>query len=114
MASQVTNYQCPACTGPLNFNPQTGKLGCEFCGSVFELAQIEALYQDKEEQAVEAHDKAEQKTTEESEWDLSEISGDWGADANGMKTYSCPACTAELICDETTAATSCPSRLHTA
>ena len=108
MASQVTNYQCPACTGPLNFNPQTGKLGCEFCGSVFELAEIEALYQDKEEQAVEAHDKAVQKTTEESQWDLSGLSEDWGADASGMKTYSCPACTAELICDATTAATSCP------
>ena len=45
MASQITNYQCPACTGPLQFNPQTGKLGCEFCGSVFELAEIEALYE---------------------------------------------------------------------
>ena len=108
MASQVTNYQCPACTGPLQFNPQTGKLGCEFCGSVFELAQIEALYQDKEEQAVEAHAEAEQKPAVESEWDLSGISEDWGTDADGMKTYSCPACTAELICDETTAATSCP------
>ena len=44
MASQITNHQCPACTGPLNFNPKTGKLGCEFCGSEFELAEIEALY----------------------------------------------------------------------
>ena len=25
-----------------------------------------------------------------------------------MKAYSCPSCGAELICDETTAATSCP------
>ena len=105
MASQVTNHQCPACTGPLNFNPQTGKLGCEFCGSEFELAEIEALYQEKEESAVEAHEKAESKA---GEWDLSGLSQDWGADAAGMKTYSCPACTAELICDETTAATSCP------
>ena len=60
MASQVTNYQCPACTGPLQFNPQTGKLGCEFCGSVFELAEIEALYQDKEEQAA-GNDAGESK-----------------------------------------------------
>ena len=42
--SQVTNYQCPACTGPLNFSPETGKVACEFCGSSYELAEIEALY----------------------------------------------------------------------
>ena len=105
MASQVTNYQCPACTGPLQFNPQTGKMGCEFCGSVYELAEIEALYQQKEEQAVEAHEKAEKQQKEEA---ASGFTDDWGTDANGMKTYSCPACTAELICDESTAATSCP------
>ena len=101
MASQVTNYQCPACTGPLQFNPQTGKMGCEFCGSVYELAEIEALYQEKEEKAAEAHAKAEAQP------DIG-ISDDWGEAGNGMKTYSCPACTAELICDESTAATSCP------
>ena len=36
------------------------------------------------------------------------MSSDWGADAAGMKAYNCPSCGAELICDATTAATSCP------
>ena len=108
MASQITNHQCPACTGPLQFDPTTGKLGCEFCGSVFELAEIEALYQEQEAQAVKAHADAEADEASSSQWDLSDLSEDWGPDADGMKTYSCPACTAELICDETTAATSCP------
>ena len=35
MATQVTNYQCPACTGPLQFDADTGKLGCEYCGSSY-------------------------------------------------------------------------------
>ena len=26
MAEQMTNYQCPACTGPLHFNGATGRL----------------------------------------------------------------------------------------
>ena len=26
MADKVTNYQCPACTGPLHFDSTTGKL----------------------------------------------------------------------------------------
>ena len=42
--AQVTNYQCPACTGPLNFDPETGKVSCDFCGSSYELAEIEALH----------------------------------------------------------------------
>ena len=45
---------------------------------------------------------------EESDWDLSGLSDDWGADADGMRAYSCPSCGAELICDASTAATSCP------
>ena len=30
------------------------------------------------------------------------------AEAEGLNSYSCPTCGAELVCDETTAATSCP------
>ena len=29
MADKVTNYQCPACTGPLHFDSTTGKLVCD-------------------------------------------------------------------------------------
>ena len=98
MAAQMTNYQCPACTGPMRFLPDTGKTECEYCGSVFELAEIEAMYQNQPQQEEASADS----------WDMSSLTDDWGADTNGMKTYSCPACTAELICDETTAASSCP------
>ncbi|MBP3633350.1 MAG: hypothetical protein J6J43_02115 [Oscillospiraceae bacterium] len=107
MANQVTNYQCPACTGPLNFDPETGKVSCEYCGSIYELSQIEALYREKDASAAEAAAEAEKKQ-EDSPWDESDLTNDWGADGEGMKTYSCPSCTAELICDETTAATACP------
>lgn len=30
MATQLTNYQCPACTGPLHFDGASGKLVCDF------------------------------------------------------------------------------------
>ena len=43
MASQVTNYKCPACTGPLHFVGASGKLECEYCGSAYDVAEIEAL-----------------------------------------------------------------------
>lgn len=43
MPTQVTNYQCPACTGPLHFSAETGKLTCDYCGSAYDVAEIEAL-----------------------------------------------------------------------
>ena len=51
MANQVTNYKCPACTGPLRFDSATGKLQCDFCGSSYEVAEIEKLYAEKDAQA---------------------------------------------------------------
>ena len=107
MASQITNYQCPACTGPLHFSAASGKLECEFCGSVYEVAQIEALYAPKDAQAVHASE-AHQKKAANGDWDTSGLSGDWGSDAAGMRSYGCPSCGAELICESTTAATACP------
>ena len=47
MPTQVTNYQCPACTGPMHFDSAEGKLKCDYCGSTFEVAEIEALYDEK-------------------------------------------------------------------
>ena len=34
MATAINTYQCPACTGPLHFAAGSGKLECEYCGSV--------------------------------------------------------------------------------
>ena len=111
MPSQLTNYQCPACTGPLRYDGASGKLCCDYCGSSFSVQEIEALYKDKLEQAEQAGVQqaaaAAQQSSGES-WDWDAAGSDWGSDAAGMKSYSCPSCGAELICDATTAATSCP------
>ncbi len=108
MAVQVTNYQCPACTGPLAFSSQTGQLGCEYCGASYPVAEIEALYAEKNEKAEQAFEQQEPQQTQ-APTDASQTpSSDWGADAQNMRAYSCPSCAAELICDATTAATSCP------
>ncbi len=113
MPSQITNYQCPACTGPLHFSGESGKLQCEYCGSFFDVSYIEELYADKEEAAQQASAAAEagaqQQAQEAEDGGWAEYTGTaWGPEADGMKAYSCPSCGAELICDSTTAATSCP------
>lgn len=114
MTAQVTNYQCPACMGPLHFVGESGKLECEYCGSAFDVAEIEALYAEKEKQAAAAHQAAESKedgaapSDGADAWDTSGLSEDWGDEGSAMRAYSCPSCGAELLCEETTAATSCP------
>ena len=110
--AQITNYQCPACTGPLHYSGATGKLQCDYCGASYEPAHIEAMYAGEEKAAEQAFQAAEQKTAArqaeaaEGGWDTSDFE-QWGVD-EGMKAYSCPSCGAQLICDATTAATSCP------
>ena len=122
MPSQVTNYKCPACTGPLQFDSRTGKMACEYCGSVFTVQEIEALLADKNEQAENAFNAAQAAQTEAAsaqsadadvedgmdvDWDLNAGSY-WDPAREGLRAYNCPSCGAELLCDATTAATSCP------
>lgn len=96
MPAQTVNYQCPACMGPLHFSGETGKLQCDYCGSQYDPAEIEKLYEKKEDAATEAFQQAE-AVPDEFSWT-----------PEGMRAYSCPSCGAEVVCDETTAATSCP------
>ena len=98
MATQVTNYQCPACTGPLQFSPHTGKLECEYCGSSFTTEEVDAYYAEENRKAQQSGQRAERQPDENA----------WGADSANMRAYNCPSCGAELICDDTTAASACP------
>ena len=108
MADQVTNYKCPACTGPLHYVGESGKLECDYCGSSYEAAEIEALYADEEAKAAQAHAEAEAQKNAGEAWNVDAAGTEWGEDGEKIRAYSCPSCGAELICDETTAATSCP------
>lgn len=109
MATQITEYKCPACTGPLHFDGASGKLVCDYCGSCYDVAEIEAMYAQQDTAAAEAFaEKEQQSDAPEGQWDMSGLTDDWGEDAKGMRVYNCPSCGAELITDETTAAASCP------
>ena len=91
---ELVNYKCPSCTAPLRFDEKTGKLVCDFCGSIYTVEEAETLNAEKEAAAAKAEkpDIPEASQTE---------------DPN-LHAYLCPSCGAELICEITTAATSCP------
>ena len=111
MADPITNYKCPACSGPLHYGSKSGKMECDYCGSTFSLEEIEAFYnppEQKKEEAAAPEAEVQSQDEDTSEWDLDSAGSDWGEEAGSMRAYSCPSCGAELICDDTTAATSCP------
>lgn len=97
MASQVTNYKCPACTGPLHFVGSSGKLECDYCGSKYEVEEIEAILAEENERAAAA-------AAEAGEDPYAEYMGV----EEGMKSYTCPSCGAQMLCEANTAATCCP------
>ena len=105
MAEKTTNYQCPACTGPLHYDGASGKLVCDYCGSAYDVKDIEARYAKKQAAADTAAEDDAKKAARLPRQD----SPVWSeAEAEGLNSYSCPTCGAELVCDETTAATTCP------
>ena len=109
MPTQVTEFKCPACTAPLHFSEETGRLECDYCGSSFSVEEMESRSAEKEQQAAEAFEKAAAEAKADAKnWDGPDAQDSWGEAGTHLKTYSCPSCGAELICDAATAATSCP------
>ncbi|PKK39359.1 Primosomal protein N' (replication factor Y) - superfamily II helicase [Clostridiaceae bacterium JG1575] len=103
MASSVTNYQCPSCTGPLHFHGATGKLKCDYCSAEYEVAEVEEMFAKKEEAARAAG------TPSKEEAEFQKAAHGWSDDeAERLRAYGCPSCGAELICTENTAASTCP------
>ena len=83
----VISYKCPNCDGELVFHPAAQKYKCEYCASAFsqqELAQMKPAAEEEER-------------VPESQ----EMRGEEGV------MYHCPSCGAEIVTDQTTAATFC-------
>lgn len=76
----AVTYKCPNCDGGLIFDPQSQKFQCEYCMSSF-----------SEEELKNAENGVEKERTE----------------GGHMALYVCPSCGAEVVADETTAATFC-------
>lgn len=96
MPEELKNYKCPACTAPLRYDSASGKLKCDYCGGVYEISALESAAElETEEDKVEG-------------WALDEERAAWGSEADDLRAFSCPSCGAELICDDTAAAMSCP------
>lgn len=75
------------------------KLCCDYCGSTYDVAQVEALYGEKQARADKAAEAAEKAASSGPVW------GDGDGD---LSSRTCTSCGAELVCGPETAATTCP------
>lgn len=90
----IITHKCPNCGGALTFDPSDQKFHCPFCFSIFteeEVSEFEAKQQDAtlaSEPTIETTDST-------------------APPEENMQLFLCPSCGAEIVTDETTAATYC-------
>ena len=103
MADTSVAYKCPNCGAPLSFLPGHDKVTCEFCGTEFTVKQIEEMFTDTKAPA------AKQTTGgTKAQWDTSTAGTEWDeAEKNGLQTFVCNSCGAEIVADANTMATEC-------
>ena len=102
MADTSVNFKCPNCTGPLSYVPGQSEIVCEYCGTRLSVADLEAYYARKEEQAAKAEQAKEQK------WNTEGAGAAWSEDEQKMlRAFQCPSCGAEIVTDDNTMATEC-------
>lgn len=102
MAKNVVDYQCPSCSAPISFKPDSSNVVCEFCGNSFDVDVIKKLFAEKESIATKEHNK------NETEWKAKTDNREFSEDEIAhMRSFTCSTCGAELVCDENTMASEC-------
>ena len=113
----IKEHECPACGGSMVFDPEKGKLVCEYCGTEYEIKE-----EKKSEAPVEAPAEAEAETEAEA---AAEAEAPKGPEIEGfdftkfyesaeLKTgdelpvYRCKSCGAEVIAAGEEASLTCP------
>ena len=95
--TNVVEYQCPCCGAGLHFDGIAQKLTCEYCDNEFELDAVRAF-----------NESQVQKDTVDIQWEPEEKQVWNFEDQESLNCFMCPSCGAQIITDDTTAATFCP------
>lgn len=121
--SQIAEQKCPACGAPLRFDPASGKLVCDYCGTVTELASPEK--QDKKDSG---HMKKPSQTRPSGQAQNAAAGNGGSEDGEGIEgfdfdsltdmitdpaamdlpIYNCVSCGAEVIAPAEQMALTCP------
>lgn len=106
----TVSMKCPNCGGELIFDPKSQKYKCEYCGSGFSLDEISTEDTGAQETATQETSGAAQGYEDASGNHAQEGTADAGAPGDAEASavvYTCPSCGAQIVTDQTTAATFC-------
>ena len=92
----VKNFKCPGCGASMVFKEGTSEMTCPYCGRNVSIKEAE---REEKEQRI-SPDSADPGGTGQDETDGM-------GQEEGLRTYHCPNCGAEIMTDENTAATFC-------
>lgn len=87
----LTEYECPACGGAMEFNTQSQMLSCPFCDTKIKVSDYKAPRKEEQDKDAKA---------DSNEWNAEEL--------NGMVVYSCQSCGGEIIASENEGSLTCP------
>ena len=93
----LQEYKCPCCDGAIEFDAQSQKMACPYCGNEFE---TETLASYDSELQKDSESNMEWETNAGAEWQEGET--------DGLCTYQCNSCGGEIVGDDTLAASKCP------
>lgn len=94
---ETQEYKCPCCGGAIAFDSTLQKMKCPYCDTEFEIETLAGYDSELKEE------KADDMT-----WDTSAKKTWRSGEDSGLSAYVCHSCGGEIVCDENTAATSCP------
>ena len=87
----LTEYECPACGGAMEFSAQAQMLSCPFCDTKIKVADYKAPRKEEQDKDAKADSNG---------WKPEELSG--------MVVYSCQSCGGEIIASENEGSLTCP------
>ncbi len=87
----LTEYECPACGGAMEFSAQAQMLSCPYCDTKIKVADYKAPRKEEQDKDAKA---------DSNEWKPEEL--------DGMVVYSCQSCGGEIIASETEGSLTCP------
>ncbi len=87
----LTEYECPACGGAMEFDAKLQMLSCPFCDTKIKVSDYKAPRQEEQDKDAKA---------DSNEWKPEEL--------EGMVIYSCQSCGGEIIASETEGSLTCP------
>ncbi len=87
----LTEYECPACGGAMEFNTKSQMLSCPYCDTKIRVSDYKAPREKEQNEDAKA---------DSNEWREDEL--------DGMVVYSCQSCGGEIIASENEGSLTCP------